>query len=504
MELVFQKTGLPYLKCVLQGTRNQEETGEMIVPDSEPDMEAVITSYADAVIRGKECKNGCVVISGGIQGGIIYGTEDRAAPKNLRFYLPYTMKFEHPAITEQAKVICKVHVRSTDGRMLNSRKAMLRVNICCTITVMEPHEEILFEPTLLPDTIQTRENTYTLSQPIEMSEKSFMLSETVEFLESRPPVKKIMKETCRLEMNESKLVGNKGVFKGLAYFKCLYLSEDDQLYVYEQQIPFSQYCEFEHDYDEENLEVIPVITGYDFQTDNAEEIYSAQLSIHILVQGVVCGNRPIHVIEDAYCIGEELLPKWQQYHLNCQLDEQQERIRMRCQFHEGVSRLIDYDIYVDVPSIEHHGDDISVTVPVLVQILAVNENGMLVGMQNKTQDTHKMALSECGTCASEAEVCGVVSQSIFSGGAEVQFDLLKTNRFTVSQDIRSLCGGELRVTSTEVIRKPSIVIKRVEGGTELWHIAKENQSRINAICEANKLADNVLLDSDRMLLIPVG
>ena len=504
MELVFQKTGLPYLKYVLQDIRNQEETGEMIVPDSEPDMESIIFSYADAVIRGKDCKNGCVVISGGIHGGIIYAAEDNIGPKNLRFYLPYTMKFEHPAITEQAKVICKMHVRSADGRMLNSRKAMLRVNLCCSVTVMEEREELLFEPSSLPETIQTLDNIYTVSQPIEMSEKAFTISETLEFQENRPPVVQIVKENCRLELHESKLVGNKGVFKGLAYFKCLYRSEDAELYTYEQQIPFSQYCEFGSDYEDERLEVIPVLTGYDLQTDGVMPLHLAQLSIHILVQCVVHGNKSIHVIEDAFCIGEELLPKWQQYHLNCRLDDQLERVRMRCQFHEGISRVLDSDVYVDAPSTVHNGEDISVTVPILVQILAVNESGALVCMQERMQDIQKTALSEHGNCVSWADVCGTVSHSVFSGGAEVHYELLKTNCFTTTQDIRSLCGGEVRASETGSVRRPSVIIKRTAEGTELWTIAKENQSRIKDICEANKLANDVVLDSDRMLLIPVG
>ena len=248
MEIEFQKNQLSYLKCVLQEVRNQEETGEMIVPDSAPDIETIIFSYAEAVVRGKDCRNGCVVITGGIHGGIIYEPEDHSGPKSLRFYFPYTLKFENHSITEQAKVLCKAHVRGAEGRMLNSRKAMLRVNICCAVTVMENNEEVLFEPALLPDSMQLLESTYVLSQPVEMSEKAFVISETLEFQESRPPVIQIVKETCCLEMNDSKLVGNKGVFKGIAYFKCLYLSEDSRLYTYEQQIPFSQLLFLESNY----------------------------------------------------------------------------------------------------------------------------------------------------------------------------------------------------------------------------------------------------------------
>ena len=107
MELSIQKTSLPYLRQVLHKIHYQEETGEAIVPDSYPDMAAIIDAYAEAVIRNKDCRSDSVVLSGGIRGAVLYQPEDGTAPKCLDFYLPFTVKFEHNDLVQDSPVLCR-------------------------------------------------------------------------------------------------------------------------------------------------------------------------------------------------------------------------------------------------------------------------------------------------------------------------------------------------------------------------------------------------------------
>ena len=503
MELEFKESSFQRLDCVLHDVKYQEETGEMIVPDSEPDMEEVVASYADVMIRGKDCRNGCVIISGGIKGCVIYRPEDHTAPRNLQFYLPFTVKFENPSLTEQSNIICSAKVRSADGRMLNSRKAMLRVNIGCGVTALEKSEDCFFSPAHIPDALQIEEKLYKFRLPVEYAEKSFVVSDTLEFPVSRPPIVSIVKECCRLEINESKLVGNKGVFKGLAHFKFLYLSEDDHFYSYEQMFPFSQYCEFNNDYDEQALEILPVVTGYDLDPDSQTELRSAQLSIHILVQSVVYDDREVKLIEDAYAIGHELLPQWSLYNFNSQLDEQKERRHLRCQFRGNITNIIDADIYSDYPTVEHSHDEVRISSTAHVRLLAIDENGELLALQEQVRDQHVIALSEKGKCSAQADMVGAVSTSIFSGGAEVCFECISKRRFTAVQNVRTLKGADLKPLDRNGEKVPSIIIQRVSKDTDLWSISKENQSKKAAIRAANQLEGDVITE-ERFLLIPVG
>ena len=129
MELTFQTSPLHFLRCVVQEVHFQEETSDTIVPDSYPDIASILDCYADPVVRGKECRERSVTITGGLKGGILYQPENESAPRCLELYMPFSVKFDHPDLTECSQVIVSARVRSVDARMINSRKAMLRISL---------------------------------------------------------------------------------------------------------------------------------------------------------------------------------------------------------------------------------------------------------------------------------------------------------------------------------------------------------------------------------------
>lgn len=503
MDLAFKKSCFSYLDCVFRGVRYQEETSEMIVPDSESDMEAIIASYADVILRGKECRNGSVVVSGGIKGCIVYRPEDHSGPKDLKFYLPFTLKEEHPALTEDTILICSLKVSSVDGRMLNSRKAMLRVNIGCSLQCFERKEEFEYELENMPEEMQIRERTYSFRQAVESAEKSFVISENLELSQNVPPIVRVVKELCRLELTEKKLVGNKAVFKGIILFQLLYASEDKQLYSHHQQIPFSQYCEFQNDYEEQSVELLPCLTGYDLQLSADSSTSAIPLTVSILVQSVVHESRTSKLVDDAYCIGAEFKPQWRHYSLESQLDENKERRQLRCQLRGDISEIIDVTLYADHPLSERNIDEIKITNPVCVQVLGLTENGELTSLQSKISDARSYALSDRANCNTQSNVAGSISSNLFSGGAEVSFELQCESRFTATQELTTLSGGEVNRLENNHGQRPSLIIKRVEKDTDLWEIAKSNHARMESICAANHLHEAQLGD-EQILLIPVG
>lgn len=133
MELTFQTEQIAFMERIFHEVRSQEETGETIVPDSYPDIGSVIDAYAVAVLRGKDCREGSVTISGGVKGGLLYLPEDASDPRSLEFYIPFTTKIKHPGLKEETGICCDLRIRSVDGKMVNSRKAVLRADLSCSV-----------------------------------------------------------------------------------------------------------------------------------------------------------------------------------------------------------------------------------------------------------------------------------------------------------------------------------------------------------------------------------
>ena len=98
MELSFETRPVRYLGHILHETGRQEETAEVIVPDSCPDVERVVFASASALLRGTECRAGSVLISGGIRASALCVPEDGTSPQKLDAYLPFSLRMEHTAI----------------------------------------------------------------------------------------------------------------------------------------------------------------------------------------------------------------------------------------------------------------------------------------------------------------------------------------------------------------------------------------------------------------------
>ena len=78
MEFAFEEKTVSHLQLLAEEWLRQEETAELIVPDSEPDAAEVLDCFASCVVRSKECQAGSVLISGGIQGGVLPGMLEMA------------------------------------------------------------------------------------------------------------------------------------------------------------------------------------------------------------------------------------------------------------------------------------------------------------------------------------------------------------------------------------------------------------------------------------------
>ena len=88
MELVFEAQSIDYLRPVFTKAAAQEQTQELIVPDSYPDCGRIVFTGACAVMRGKEARDGSVVVTGGVRAGLLYVPEDGTEPRALSCYLP--------------------------------------------------------------------------------------------------------------------------------------------------------------------------------------------------------------------------------------------------------------------------------------------------------------------------------------------------------------------------------------------------------------------------------
>ena len=76
MELQFQTNRIPCLRQVKSEVQTQEQTQELRLPESLPDVGRVLCAWGQMVVRGKEWQSDFMGISGGVMVWVLYAPED--------------------------------------------------------------------------------------------------------------------------------------------------------------------------------------------------------------------------------------------------------------------------------------------------------------------------------------------------------------------------------------------------------------------------------------------
>ena len=72
MELVFQEQKLEYLHRIFCETVTQEQTADVVIPDSLADAERVVEAFGTLLVRSEECMADSVSVSGVVQAGVLF------------------------------------------------------------------------------------------------------------------------------------------------------------------------------------------------------------------------------------------------------------------------------------------------------------------------------------------------------------------------------------------------------------------------------------------------
>ena len=487
MELGFTPDPMCYLQQVLWDCQCREETADTIVPDSYPDVSRIVSCHALAVMRSKECRQGSAVVNGGIRTRVLYVAEGESMPRCLEVYLPYTIQADGPGLTENSIVQFSSRIKSADARMVNSRKIVVRVNLCYELGAYEPAQAELYRLDKKPEELQLRQAEYRVPLPVEGGERSFQLSEELNLPTNHPLMGEICHFSPRLELLEKRLSGNKAVFKGLVHLTMLYLTQGDVPVTYSTEIPFSQYCELGDVYDDEELNVSLEMTGCDLERIPQGDGEGLLLTMHLLSQCLVSAQKALTLQEDAYTIRGDFAPQWKQYEFSTRLDRQTLNRTVRDSRELSAREVADARVYLDAPRQKRLPDGVEVQIPATAQILYYDENGDLQGVTHRMEFTEKISLADNVECRIKADLGGDVAAMPTGSTLEIRFPLSLEVECLAKTQFRTLCGGQMTKGEEKPGARPSIIVRRTRTGESLWDIAKANGTTVERIRSANRL-----------------
>lgn len=502
MELEFKQRPIYYLRRMFSKISAQEQTQELIVPDSFPDCARIVFTGASAVMRGKECRENGVVVTGIARVGILYVPEDGSPARALACELPYSIREEAPGMTGQESLMACVTVRAADAKVVNSRKILVRVNLSCVLSGFEAAEKTLMELQSAPACLQQKREQYRLVLPREYAEKQFTMSEDIDVPASMPEMEQIVHYWLTPQITEQKLNGTRAVLKGQLGLKILYLAPDGAPAVYTAQLPFSQFCELHELYEDDKMHITLAIMGSELEKSRTEEAGTRLfLSVNFIFQCLSLHAHEMTITQDAYTTSGTFTPQWEQMRFSCLLDAKKLCGTLRGSVPAQARAVIDSSLYLDAPTQRTLDGGVELSAPATVNILYYDAEGALQSAIVRDQVSVNVPAGPTAVCQAQLEPGREGYAAPSGGGMDVRYDVLFYTACTCEQSFCALSAAELEEDAQQ--ETPFCVVAVQNEKTQsVWELAKQYRTSEDAICRANALAGGEA-EQGQLLLIPI-
>ena len=505
MELEFDRETMNFYEMAAEVTLCQEETLESIVPDACPDILRIVDVCGQAVLTGKQARDGAAMVSGMVKAAILYQPEEGSGLRRMEVGLPFTCQAEAPGFTGDGTVFASPRLRRAEARALNPRKVLLRVDLAVDVTAYQPARRVLCRG------IQEQEGTGLCQRQFHgetclvtaVQEKPFTFQEQVRLPSTPGEVPRIMALWAQPICTESKLVGSKMIFKGTVDLHMLLQEGDGGLTSSHEALSFSQVMEVSGENEEGDCQVGVELTDLTWEADLADG-GSLNVDLELLAQAGVRCRRPVTLLQDLYSTAWEMEADSEVQTL-WKLGEQSVRpqaVRELLETGELVRSVIDSRLTLGQVTQSREGDGLVLSAEAWVTVLYLDENSLVQCAHRTIPVTCRLDCPEDYRCTCVCRCPGEVFAVPAAGGAEIRFTLefhcLTLGR-TQAPSVREARLGGPRTRGEGPC--PSVVLRLAAPGEGIWELAKAYGTTTQQILQANELTEDTLPEG-RMLLIP--
>ena len=497
MELHFSNAGIPCLKTVKQDVQTQEQTQEVKLTEGLPDMGRVLGVWGQSVLRGKQWQGEEATVSCGAMVWVLYAPEDGSYPRMVETWIPMELRWQIPGTKQEGKLWANCLLRSVDARMTGPRKLMVRANMAVRMQAYCPDKIEVSQPEGVPEDVQLLRKTYQVCLPVEAGEKSFQLDEELELPASCPKARSFLQARLYPRIVDKRVMSDKVVFRGVADLHTVYQGQDEGLYGWNFEVPFSQYADLDDSYSEEaSVLLMPQVTGLETDADEEGRI---RLKAGLTCQYVTCDRKDVQVATDAYSPVRKVEPQVQTLILPAiESMDTQTLLLQHTMSADGMP--VDVSVLCDQVRKQSLPEQVRLEIPALGQILYYDVEGGIQSTASRWEDSIYTEPYADGNVEVNILPTGQCSAEPTEGGMSVETNVILETVVTSAKGLPMVTGLEMGQPMPKDPNRPSVILRRV-GPEGLWGMAKGAGSSVDAICKANGLTEEP--EEDRMLLIPV-
>jgi hypothetical protein len=501
---------LRYAENVLRETRGAEETAEAIVPDALPDILRIVGTDAEIAVRSKDTSEGRVSVSGSILASVIYAPEGGGAPRRVNAELPFTISAESKRITPACRVTARVVPRSVSAAAVNPRKFAVRAAVFAEISCyIDTSLEI--PSGIAPDcggAIEILRGETELCLPTDVLEKTFTVSDEYQIPAALPPVGELLKSSVSLSSEDTRVVGSKLIFKGMARVSLLYAPPDGSDILQSAfETEFSQILELENADAGSAFEIIPQLTSSRVEACGEQGTDGRRVSaeLQIAAQCVARSKIKACFIRDAYCPKYALETTVTPLSFENSLGARPASSVLRGSLDApDAARVVSVAARPGPVSAARENGALTLSCPVEAEALYIASDGSARRAEGSFEVSASLPDANGNSrCSPRAECSRDIYGVAADGTIELRIPVEMFADETEPREFDAISALTVDEASpVDLAGLPSLVIARVSADDTLWSLAKRHRSARELIISANSIERDDALRSGDMLIIP--
>lgn len=479
--------------------------GDIIVPDSKPDILNTICTSGVVCVYRKEVLDDKIRIDGCINTYIMYLADDeKDKVRGINTGLDFSEIIPVNGINEGMDAVIKTSLKSIECKVLNGRKVGVKANLEVDIKIYSKEDiEVVND---LQDTqgVQIKKEDLCVNSLVGIGENKIYTKDNIS-IDSVDNIAEILKACVSIVDKDVKVSYNKILAKAEASIRIMYLTEDNRINIVDTKIPIVGFVDIPNvsednicdlEYEIKNLIIKP----------NAQEDHSIYIEIEVEVKAMCYENKQINVIQDLYspCENLEFNKKKITTITNKQEIKELKQIREKVQL-DGIDNktIIDVDVKPMIEKQENFGSRIVYTGNLDINLIFSQDNLQIETRNVQIPFEYSVdGLENAENMNSNLDI-EIANQNfiIQEGGLiNTNIDLNMNNNLYNSVNLNLI--NEIQTNGERPQEDYSMVLYIVKKGDTLWNIAKKYGSTVEDIAKINEIEDENRIDIGQKLFIP--
>ena len=500
-----QKEKLSINKLVAEKREIIFAEGDMIVPDSKPDILNTICTSGVVSIYKKEVQEEKIRIDGTINTYIMYmpdGSEDTV--RGLNASLDFSENIGIQNCKEGMDDITDIKIKSIEAKVLNGRKISMKATLEVNVRIYSKEEVEVINNMKNADNIQILKEDLTVNSLVGSGETKIYAKDNIP-IDSIDNLAEILKAEINLVDKDIKISYNKVLTKAEAEVTFMYLTEDNRINKVTYKIPVVGFIDIQ-DVTEENL----CDVNYEIRNivikPNSQEEHSIYVEIEIQARCSVYEIKQINLIQDMYSPTENLNFETKQI---LTMTEKQsvkniKQIREKINLNDVENEsLIDVDVEPNIINENKINTKILYEGEMNLRFIFVNQRMQIDIKETKIPFEYTVENLQNGESLNTNNYLEIKSKDfIIQDGGDINCNIDMETNTNMYRTANINMIDSIQEDGEREEQDYSIMMYIVKKGDTLWKIAKEFGSTIDGIARVNGIEDRNLIFPGQKLFIP--